>query len=191
MSALTHVTESSDGTLQSQESVFYARTSSAPVSKSPRKDQPNWYSGATGEAISGRVEFRPDSRKPLTGTLDRSALLRATELTDNIESESEDELALTFESLRCAVSILWSSAANASIHHQDVLSLISSAITSDTSMNRDRAAALRGAFKDLASPLLTAQHVDVIQSQFIDVGYNPLEILSEFLDDGSEPTSRS
>jgi len=48
------------------------------------------------------------------------------------------------------------------------------------------AAALRGATRDLRNPVLTETYAEIIRSQFIDEGYNPLAIISNWNNQESE-----
>jgi hypothetical protein len=138
----------------------------------------------TGEGLR-QVEFIPISARPRTrGVPDRVLLDRANDVLDNIESSDPATMSLSLESLRYVTCELWTSVANCSQVHQSILTLIESLLTSMESVSRSQAAALRGAFKDLGGPALTESHLDVLQSQFIDEGYNPLAAFSS-MEDGN------
>lgn len=149
-----------------------------------------WGSTATGESGIAGVEFRPSTigtRKD--GRLDRTVLSRAQELLEDIENETPEGVSVSMEALRFVVAELWRSALKSSEMHRAVLAVIESALLSSDEISANRAAAFRGAFRDLAAAIISPQHLEVIQSQFIDQGYNPMALLSDLgkLDEPTQP----
>lgn len=132
----------------------------------------------TGEGI-GSIHFEPTVNR-IRGAekLDPRLLEKSVQTLDGIERLPAEDMSLAIESLRYVVCELWLSAARASQSHRSVLAIVESLVSSVETVTSSQAAALCGAFNDLRQPVITEQHLDVIRSQFIDEGYNPMAILS-------------
>ena len=100
--------------------------------------------------------------------MSRPLLNRAREIIDNLMDE-EDPVAIEidFQSLRGSVLGLWETAANTSVFHQEILSILESAILSIDAPAKEQLLVFREAIADLEANPITQAHVDVIRTQFI------------------------
>ncbi len=135
---------------------------------------------ATGDGEFQRARFEPVGRSHTAPkSFNQGLLEKAEELLDNIESAEKDVSILKLESVRHVICELWNTSTYTSLQHQSLLALIEAFLAHIDLLQIEQAAALRGAFKDLAFPRLTEQHLDVIRSGLIDVGHNPLVAFSD------------
>jgi hypothetical protein len=110
--------------------------------------------------------------------LDRALLNRAREIINSLMDEEDPvRIEIDFQSLRGSVLSLWETAANASVFHQEILSILESAILSIDVPVKEQLLVFREAVGDLEADPITQAHVDVIRAQFIKRGFNPLAIL--------------
>jgi hypothetical protein len=152
----------------------------------------NAKSSGTGDQTSaGAVRFEPrSSPSQPVGRLERELLGKSIELLDDLEIASTEDASLLIESLRNVCSRLWSSAATASQYHQSILvmveSVVASADPSSVPISSRLVSALRGAMKDLANESLNETFVEVVRSQLIDQGLNPMSILTNYAPNDSQ-----
>jgi hypothetical protein len=94
-----------------------------------------------------------------------------------MDEEDPVRIEIDFQSLQSSVLGLWETAANTSVFHQEILSILESAILSVDAPVKEHLLVFREAIADLEANPITQAHVDVIRTQFIKRGFNPLAIL--------------
>lgn len=120
-----------------------------------------------------------DYKKAANGGLDKSLLKRAGSIVENFNVSGVMDAAIDLESLRGVLLQLWQSATDSTQFHQEILTILESAVISVESPTPTQLSAFREAIIDLGRDVLAQVHIDVIRRRFISEGFSPLALLSE------------
>ncbi len=143
--------------------------------------------GANTEETAGRGSVSLTTSATLRGSLDNSLLKRAADIIESFKAEDPISAVNDLESLRGIILQLWENAAEATQYHQEILSLLESAMLSVEHPSEGMLRCFREAILDLQNTVLSQANVDVIRRQFIRQGFSPLALLSDSEDmDGDD-----
>ena len=128
--------------------------------------------------VTPQSKSHSDFNHGVHASMNKTLLNRASELLRSLMDEGDPvRTEIDFQSLRGTVLSLWETAANASVFHQEILSILESAILSIDVPVKDQLGVFKEAVADLEADPITQAHVDVIRAQFIKRGFNPLAVL--------------
>lgn len=144
-----------------------------------QEDFQNITSGANVDKKQQQLVHSGRNGKAICSILDRTLLIRASEIIEGFDPDEIIDSTVNIESLRGIVLQLWETAKDATQFHQEILALLESAILSVENLNQEQLSVIREATKDLQNEVLAQVHVDIMRRRFLNVGFSPLTILSE------------